>query len=153
MVQKIKNSIVFDLDGTICNVEHRRQYVASKPRNWDAWNRAMIYDIPNSPVKFVYNSIKIAHPTVDFFIVSGRSDDYKDQTIEWLNKYNFSYDRLFMRKQGDYRDDVIVKSEIADEIEKTHNILFVFDDRPRVVKFWQKRDIWVFNCQQSFGEF
>jgi predicted secreted acid phosphatase len=153
MITKKRNAICFDLDGTICDVSHRRQYVVTKPRNWDAWNNGISFDVPNPPVKFVYNSLRVSHPNVDIFIVSGRSDDYKNETIFWLNKYNFIYDGLYMRKEGDYRDDVLVKSEIVDEIEKTHNILFVFDDRPRVVKFWQSRNIWVFNCQQNFEDF
>jgi hypothetical protein len=58
-----------------------------------------------------------------------------------------------MRKEGDYRDDSIVKGEIADEIEKTHNILFVFDDRPSVVRSWQKRGIWTFDVGQGCEDF
>ena len=38
--------ILFDLDGTLCDVKHRRQYVATNPRNWDAWNAGIINDKP-----------------------------------------------------------------------------------------------------------
>lgn len=148
-----KNCIIYDLDGTICNVAHRQHFVASKPRNWNAWNRGMVNDTPNNPVKIVYNAIKKQYSNIDTFIVSGRSDDYRDKTIEWLNKYDFSYDNLYMRKEGDYRDDSIIKSEIADEIQKTHNILFVFDDRGKVVDMWIKRGIWVFDVAQGKGNF
>ena len=148
-----RNCVIFDLDGTICNVSHRQQYVASKPRNWNAWNKGLVNDVPHQPVKIVFDSIQKAAPDIDILLVSGRSDDYYNETVEWLNRYNYSYNKLYMRKQGDYRDDSIVKTEIADEIEKTYNILFVFDDRKRVVDMWVNRGIWVFDCGQGKGDF
>lgn len=144
------NCYVFDLDGTICDVKHRRQYVATKPRNWDAWNAGLVNDEPNCPVLCVVQSMAYYYPV---FIVSGRSDDYRKQTEEWLEKYNISYNSLYMRKYKDHRDDAIVKGEIADEIEKTHNILGVFDDRKRVVDMWVNRGIWVFDVGQGKGDF
>ena len=82
----------FDLDGTICNVKHRRQYVATKPRNWDAWNAGLVNDTPNCPVLGIVQSLTYYYPV---FIVSGRSDDYRKQTEEWLEKYNISYNAFF----------------------------------------------------------
>lgn len=147
-----RNCIIFDLDGTICDVAHRRQFVATKPRNWDAWNKGLVNDTPIPAVKFVYQALRHQHES-DLIIVSGRSDDYKEQTIKWLTDNEIFYDEIYMRKYKDHRDDAIVKGEIADEIEKTHNILCVFDDRKRVVDMWINRGIWVFDCGQGKGDF
>jgi hypothetical protein len=147
-----RNCFLWDLDGTICNVNHRRQYVATKPRNWDAWNKGLMNDVPNPAVKIVYQALRQQYEH-DMIIVSGRSDDYKEQTIKWLTDNEIFYDEIYMRKYKDHRDDSIVKGEIADEIEKTHNILGVFDDRERVVKHWQSRGIWVFDVGQGKGQF
>jgi hypothetical protein len=141
---------VFDLDGTICNVKHRRQYVATKPRNWDAWNAGLVNDKPNEAVLGIIHSLTYYYP---IFIVSGRSDDYRVQTEEWLEKHGISYNALYMRKYKDHRDDAVVKAEIADEIDKTHHIIGVFDDRKRVVDMWINRGIWVFDVGQGKGEF
>lgn len=150
-----KNCIVFDLDGTICDVRHRRQYVATKPRNWDAWNAGLVNDTPNAAVELVYKSLLNSRSAmdIDLFFVSGRSDDYRRQTEKWLKDHGFEWDYLFMRKYKDHRDDAAVKGEIADEIEKTHNIIGVFDDRPRVVRSWQKRGIWTFDVGQGCEDF
>lgn len=156
-----RNCIVFDLDGTICDVSHRRQYVATKPRNWDAWNAGLVNDTPHKAVELVYKSLRGCRTLrasrgvtdTDMFFVSGRSDDYRPQTEEWLTAFGFKWDGLYMRKYKDHRDDSVVKGEIADEIEKTHNILFVFDDRQRVVNMWVNRGIWVFDCGQGRGDF
>jgi hypothetical protein len=147
-----RNCFIFDLDGTICNVSHRRQYVATKPRNWDAWNRGLMNDVPHPAVKIVYQALRQQF-VYDMIVVSGRSDDYKEQTIKWLTDNEIFYDEIYMRKYKDHRDDAVVKGEIADEIEKTHRILGVFDDRQRVVNMWVQRGIWVFDCGQGKGDF
>lgn len=151
-VETKRNCFCFDLDGTIANVSHRRQYVATKPRNWDAWNKGLVNDKPHLPVQKVFQALR-QDQEVDLIIVSGRSDDYKEQTIKWLTDHEIFYDQIFMRKYKDHRDDSVVKSEIADEIEKTHNILGVFDDRRRVVDTWLQRGIWVFDVGQGQGDF
>jgi uncharacterized HAD superfamily protein len=149
---ELKKCFVFDLDGTICDVRHRRQYVATKPRNWDAWNAGLVNDTPNVAVQKVFQALR-NDQEVDLIIVSGRSDDYKEQTIKWLTDNEIFYDEIYMRKYKDHRDDAVVKNEIADEIEKTHKILGVFDDRQRVVNMWIERGIWVFDVGQGKGQF
>ncbi len=149
---ELKKCFVFDLDGTICDVRHRRQFVATKPRNWDAWNAGLVNDTPNVSVQKVFQALR-NDQDIELIIVSGRSDDYKEQTIKWLTDNDIFYDEIYMRKYKDHRDDAIVKAEIADEIEKTHNILAVFDDRKRVVDMWIKRGIWVFDVGQGQGHF
>jgi hypothetical protein len=145
-----KDCYVFDLDGTLCDVRHRRQYVATKPRNWDAWNAGLVNDHPHSPVLHVLQGLAQQY---EILIVSGRSDDYRQQTEEWLAKYSVPYNNLYMRKYRDHRDDSVVKTEIANEIEQTHRILGVFDDRQRVVNMWIERGIWVFDVGQGKGNF
>ena len=148
------NAIIFDIDGTLADVTHRRHFVATKPKNWSAWNRAMENDTPNAAVAFVFQALyNYANHNTDIILVSGRSDDYREKTEEWLGRHGFEYHSLHMRKHRDNRDDSIVKGEIADEIEKTHNILFVFDDRKRVVDMWVNRGIWVFDVGQGKGDF
>lgn len=145
--------IVFDLDGTLCNVTHRRQYVASKPRNWDAWNAGIILDEPVPQVLEMFSALRYLFP---IFFVSGRSDDYRDITLSWFERNNitkFDYNGLFMRKFGDRRDDAIVKAELADQIEQTHEIFAVFDDRKRVLTMWQERGIFTFDVSQGKGDF
>ena len=139
-----------DLDGTLCNVSHRRQYVATKPRNWDAWNAGLVNDKPNLAVLGIITSLTYYYPLI---FVSGRSDDYRKQTEEWLEKYDISYNALYMRKYKDHRDDAIVKGELADEIEKEYNILGVFDDRKKVIDMWINRGIFVFDVGQGKGDF
>ena len=147
------NAILMDLDGTLCDVEHRRQYVATKPRNWDAFNAGIANDNPIPQVLEVFNALK---DRFAIFFVSGRSDDYRDATVQWLEKHGiteYDYNGLLMRKCGDFRDDAIVKGELADQIEENYNIFAVFDDRRRVVEEWLRRGYFVFDVGQGKGDF
>ena len=141
---------VFDLDGTVCNVDHRKQWVATKPKNWDAWNAGISEDVPNAPVLDMLHSLSSSFRVV---LVSGRGSEYRTQTEEWLKKYRIPYDSLFMRAAGDFRGDDEIKSELADLVEEKYKILGVFDDRKRVVDMWIKRGVFVFDVAQGKGEF
>jgi hypothetical protein len=146
------NCYIFDLDGTLCDVEHRRKFVTTNPKNWNAWDAGLVNDPVNIAVAVVYRTL-CESQRANMIIVSGRSEDYKEQTGKWLFENRLYYDEIYMRKSGDNRDDAIVKSEIADEIEKKFNIIAVFDDRLKVVKMWQERGIFVFDVGQGRGDF
>ena len=153
VLMKLKDKVpcyVFDLDGTLCNVSHRRQWVATKPKNWDAGNAGISEDVPNAPVLDALHTLSGSFRIV---LVSGRGSEYRVQTEEWLKKYRISYDALFMRAAGDFRADDEIKSELADQVEKNYHILGVFDDRKRVVDMWIKRGIFVFDVSQGQGNF
>jgi FMN phosphatase YigB (HAD superfamily) len=141
---------VFDLDGTLCDVSHRRQWVATQPKNWDAWNAGISEDKPNYPVLETLYALSTNFPII---LVSGRGEEYRQVTEEWLAKYNVSYAALFMRSAGDHRPDDKIKSELADQVEKDYRIIGVFDDRKRVVDMWIKRGIFVFDVAQGGGNF
>jgi FMN phosphatase YigB (HAD superfamily) len=145
--------VIFDLDGTLCNVKHRQQFIATHPRNWNAWNAGILQDTVNPPVGVVFKALKKSYTKLKMVILTGRTDDYKDETELWLNRNSIEYDELYMRKSGDFRDDTEIKGEIVDIIEKKYNILCVFEDRKRVVDMWVKRGIWVFDCGQTKGDF
>jgi len=147
--------VVFDIDGTVANLDHRLAFVRTKPKNWPAFNRSIHLDTPIQATIDVCKKY-IADPTTHVIFASGRSDDTREVTTEWLDKHGMEgYDGFYMRKSGDYRCDSIVKREILDEIIKDFGRKpdMVFDDRPRVVKMWRAEGIWVFDCNQSGVDF
>ena len=140
----------FDLDGTLCDVSHRRQWVATTPKNWDAWNAGISEDKLNTPV---YDAISALSQAFAIILVSGRGEEYRQETEEWLERHDVTYHKLFMRPAGDYRPDDEIKSELADEVEKEFRILGAFDDRKRVVDMWISRGVFVFDVAQGKGNF
>ena len=75
--------------------------------------------------------------------------------MEWLDKHGLSNrnTQLFMRPAGDTRDDRIVKREIYErEIKGKYNVLWVLDDRNKVVDMW-RRELGLTCLQVAEGNF
>ena len=115
----------------------------------------------------VRNAEKLRKAGAEVWIWSGRSDECKTATVEWLQRHGcFGFptdvlwawpfgapERFRMRKAGDYRDDVVVKREWLSEIEPPEwaRLTAVFDDRDRVVQMWRAAGVACF--QVAPGEF
>lgn len=147
--------IIFDIDGTLANIDHRVKYVKSKPKNWDAFDAGIPNDKVNPHVAEVFFSLRDANHDIVF--ATGRSERSRDATVAWLKKNGFWLisSHLYMRKDGDYRGDDIVKKEILDQITSAWGRKpdMVFDDRPRVVRMWRENGVFVFNVYQGEEEF
>jgi phosphoserine phosphatase len=146
--------IVFDLDGTLANIEHRLDYVRSKPKNWAAFDAGIPNDKVNPYVAEAFHSLSAARNTI--VLASGRSERSREATVAWLTKNNLhTWDNLYMRKADDFRSDDIVKREMLDQIISDFGKKpdMVFDDRPRVVRMWRDAGIFVFNVYQGEEDF
>jgi hypothetical protein len=54
---------------------------------------------------------------------------------------------LLMRKEGDFRQDYIVKKEIYDrDIREAYKILFCIDDRKQVTDMWREQGLVCLQC-------
>ena len=150
-------NIIFDLDGTLALVDHRRHFIEHPAKDWDAFYKACIDDIPNRAIDNLLDDLYWSK-IHNIQIWSGRSDIVKLLTLEWLMKHSVPYHDLRMRKQGDYTPDEILKESWLDEELKalkergleTQEIL-VFDDRDKVVAMWRRRGITC--CQVAEGNF
>jgi hypothetical protein len=146
--------ICFDIDGTLANIEHRLDYVRSKPKNWKAFDAGIPNDKVNETVAEVFDAMVMGDHTV--ILASGRNERSRQATEDWLRKNGFgSYEKLYMRKADDFRSDDIVKQEILDQIiaDFGRKPDMVFDDRPRVVRMWRDNGIFVFNVYQGEEDF
>jgi uncharacterized HAD superfamily protein len=152
------NAIIVDIDGTISNYTHRKHYLASMEQErhndqrpqYDDFNRAALHD---EPIKEVLSIVQWAHAAGDtkIILMTGRSNRYRDITTQWLAAHRVRYDRLFMREQGDYRSDTVAKKELyMSHVAGKYNVLFVLEDRDKVVEMW--RDLGLRCLQVATGE-
>lgn len=124
--------MVFDIDGTLANIEHRRCYVATKPRNWNAFNAAIPFDTQHEDIVYLAKLFRQRNHTI--VLCSGRSEDERIMTVEQMKNFGVDYQKLYMRASKDYRDDGIVKTELLYRIREEFGEPFLwFDDRNRVV--------------------
>ncbi len=138
-----RKAIICDLDGTLCNIDHRLEFV--KAKNW----KDFFYNIPGDSVNEWCATILAEFNDTDIYVVlaSGRPDDHQKPTIEWLAQNSIDYNALFMRQRGDFRQDYIVKEIILEfELKTRYEILFTIDDRDQVVTMWRKHGITCLQC-------
>jgi hypothetical protein len=124
--------VVFDLDGTLANIEHRRGYVATDPKNWKAFNAGIVNDTPHEDIVELTRLFwDLTYPII---LCSGRSEDQRAVTHDQMLNFGVIYSALYMRAVGDYRKDSIVKVELLQQIRKEWGEPFLwFDDRQQVV--------------------
>lgn len=139
----LPHAIIVDIDGTLAIIGNRSPYDASQ---------CDVLDSVNPAVWSVVLMTKTNHTPIRVIFVSGRSEVDKGATIRFLEKHLpsvYSYD-LHMRKDGDTRPDDIVKREIYEEqIDGKYAVLFVLDDRDRVVDMWRSLGLHCF--QVDYG--
>ena len=149
---------IFDIDGTLADASHRIHHIKKCPKDWDSFFEWMINDRPFPHI------LKLAHTLHDaaelegdpcLLFVSGRPERYRTMTIDWLLSVGLLTDgrmRLYMRPDGDRRDDDIIKYEILQQLkDKGYEPIMAFDDRDRIVKMWRANGV---PCLQvSEGDF
>lgn len=115
-------AIIVDIDGTLALNESGRDY-------YD--NTRVIEDTLNWDIAALVRTIS----EVDYkvLIVTGRPEECRTDTVQWLKDNSVEYEELFMRKTGDYRRDKEIKREIYDmHISPKYHVVYVLDDRPSV---------------------
>lgn len=143
--------VIFDIDGTLADLTHRRHYVAQKPKNWDAFHAAADRDTVIEPVAEVARSLSQSGWRV--ILCSGRPEASRRVTGRWLMDNFLPPGPLYMRPDNDFRADDIVKSELLDRIYADgFKPTLVVDDRMRVLRMWQARGLMVLavNCGAEF---
>lgn len=132
--------IVFDLDGTLSDNEHRAHLVAGPgPKNWDAYTAACVDDPPVPEIISVANALFNEGHQIEIW--SGRDESARGATIHWLCQYGVRYRALLLRKHGDHRLDTEVKLEWLSKRLPLERPRLVFEDRERMVNFWRSQGI------------
>ncbi len=127
--------VIFDIDGTLALRNGRGVYEFEKADS-DTVNfkvAHLLYMLYRNGVKPIF--------------VTGRTDNYRTITEEWIKSKIFDADEvcwfeeltLFMRNYGDPRSDYVVKEEIYNKyIKNNYRVWLVVDDRDSVVGMWRK---------------
>lgn len=132
---------IVDIDGTVAKMDGRG------PHEYDKVST----DRPNGAVIDVVRALRASGDNILF--LSGRPERCREATRFWLNKYVTTQAvGLFMRADGDFRDDSIVKRELFDlHIRYQFDVQGVIDDRDRVVEMW--RGLGLTCLQVDYGSF
>lgn len=126
---KLPHIVIVDIDGTL----------AQKSPERDIHDYHLVH--LDTPIKATTHLVtQLVSHGWKVVVMSGRKDDSRQQTQEWLNK-NVAPDLpLYMRSAKDHRPDWIVKHELFQQhIADKYHVRFVLDDRDQVVTLWRDR--------------
>lgn len=130
-------AIIVDIDGTVADMDGQRSpYDYSKVH----------LDKPKQDVIDILDASFVDGANVYF--VSGRKSECREATEAWLREHiPFPYEELYMRADGDDREDSIIKYELFNAHIRPlgHRIIGVFDDRHRVLRMWRKLGLTTFH--------
>lgn len=156
---KIGDTVIFDLDGTLANIDARRELCRTSSgkinfeKFYDPAN--IVLDTPNVPVVEMLKMLRKAGKRIVIF--SGRSRATEEETIKFLKNCGVKYDMMIMRpndEDHDYTPDSQLKATWLKTYfpgSEKERIMCVYDDRDKVVNMWRRNGVPCFQVNE--GEF
>ena len=151
----MKNTIIFDLDGTLALIDKRRE-VSTKPNGKLDWKKFfnpsnIKLDEPNPPV--VKMAQLFAEQGFNIVIFSGRSNKTERATRSWLFTNRIPFQKLVMRDSitDPFTPDNILKEDMLFRHIDINDVFLVVDDRNKVVDMWRGLGLTTF--QVADGDF
>jgi FMN phosphatase YigB (HAD superfamily) len=141
--------VIFDIDGTLANVEKRVHHINGDTRDWRSFFESMHTDSPIEPVVTLYQKLW-DHTDYELYLLTGRPEKYREKTLKWCEEHNIEVNRLLMRPAYDPREDHVIKEDILHQIrEEGHNVAFVVEDRNSVVAMWRRNGVLCLQCAEG----
>ena len=132
-MNKNKNTIIFDLDGTLADISVRREMSMkiNGKIDFDIFHNSnhIKFDRPNKPV--VRMAQLFAEDGFNIVILSGRTDKVERTTRSWLSNNRVPFNKLVMRphKTMNFIPDEILKKDMLDKHVDINDVFLVVDDR------------------------
>lgn len=76
-------TILFDIDGTLANLNGREDFLKQEIPDWKNFNAKMEEDLPNLPVVALYRAL-YESGKFEIILVSGRQERFRKVTETWL---------------------------------------------------------------------
>lgn len=142
----MKKVVIFDIDGTLADIEHRRKFLDADKPDWGSFHASVDGDLPNMPIVALYKALW----DIDRFklvLTSGRAEKWRAFTESWLFWNDIPFSELLMRRDRDNRADHLLKQEFLESLlARGDEILFAVDDRQQVVDMWRRNGITCLQC-------
>lgn len=143
--------VIFDLDGTLADCSHRIHLIEGSNKDYDAFYKASENDTLIESVANIFYALK--DQGYKMWVFTGRSDSVESDTVSWLLWNTLDFDKLVMRKNGDYRKDYEIKREWLNRFlptpESRNELLGVFEDRKSVVNMWRSEGVACFQVNEG----
>lgn len=142
----MRSAAIFDVDGTLCDVSSIRYFVNERDPKFSGkklWNRFHGGAINCPPIPAaVHQYLEAVAKGHAILIVTARREVWSMATLLWLKEHGIEHDKLYMRPNGDFRKDYVVKADILDQIRRDgYEPVLAVDDNPAVIRLWNENNI------------
>lgn len=131
--RSLPRAFICDIDGTVADHEGIRGH----------FDYTLV-----SQDRPIYHIIHVVQALVDYgswvpIFMSGREEYSRRDTLDWIDTFiwpgmDYNLVNLFMRPNGDFRKDSLVKKELFDNhVSPRFWVEFAIDDRNQVVEMWR----------------
>lgn len=140
---------IFDIDGTLADNSHRLHFIQGEVKDWEGFHTAQGDDMPIWEVITVARALANAGHGIVYS--TGRMEKGRATTQAWLNKYRVPHGPIYMRKDGDHREDYVVKEELLGFIKGMHTLAIggAFEDRQQMADMYRDKGIRVFQVAKG----
>jgi hypothetical protein len=91
----------YDLDSTVCDTSHRHHLINEEERHltdWVAYSMACADDEPLTGTISLLQQLRLLDDDAVFIAISGRAEQARELTVEWLTKFGVPFDRIILRE-------------------------------------------------------
>ena len=149
--------IIFDLDGTLADIENRRKLAvkANGKMDWDIFFSSRLIETDEPKESVIEMARVLSNAGHKIAILSGRSKATKQVTMDWLDKHEVPFNVLKLRPTSHpwkFMPDDKLKQGWLDDLwpdDKKDNIVCVFDDRDAVVQMWRDNGLSCFQVAEG----
>lgn len=137
--------VLVDLDGTLANNAKDADLCFgdyNKKKDFHNFHKASEHAPANEKVLRLIRDMR--SDNLNIIVLSGRTDKYAQETINFLKNIDAPVSRLILKKEGDYRPDTDFKTETLQKLREEGLIVaHSIDDRPQSINVWRKAGITV----------
>lgn len=144
MAQGDKKVIIFDIDGTLADSDHRLHLINGHKKEWQLFFDGAADDPPHYEIQWL-NHIMAERDEVELIVLTARPEKQRAMTERWLAEHGIIHAELILktaREEAARIPDQDFKERILDElIAQGRRPYMVFEDRQSVVDMWRRRGI------------
>ena len=139
--------IIFDMDGTLADIEHRQHHTHGKRKDWGRFFAGIHADTPR---RVLFDLMRHLHTAgYEVQIWSGRPEKTRAMSEQWLRQHGCDLPITRMRPDGDFQPDDQLKEKWL--LALPAKPVMVYDDRDKVVAMWRRNGILC--AQVAYGDF
>ncbi len=135
----MSDCVIFDVDGTLCDVREIRHFVSGPSKNFTEFH------VQSTGCGVIAETRRLWDEAGDKglarIVVTARQARFFQHTLWWLLLNDLQPDDMFMRGWNDTRPDNVVKEEILSIIRQRYNPVLAIDDNPSVIEVWERNGI------------